>query len=308
VFTYMRAAVCALLLIGSIASAQAQMRCDAVPPAAFAKYEHISITDRWFEVYRLPGNVYALWEPKQAEHVFSYLIVGKKRALLFDTGMGIARIDEVVAQLTRLPVIVLNSHTHHDHVGGNYAFAHIYGVNSEFTRANAEQGYSNAAMASQVEANSICPPLPDGVTPATYSVKPFRITKWIHDRQTIDLGGRRLQIIFTPGHTPDSLCLLDSAQHQMFTGDTYYPGALWLWAPETNLDAYQHSIEMLASMAPQLDVLRPAHGSLEGDPKMLDVVAKTMPDIRAGKIPYTVRNGRRIYRANGFSVAMANPQ
>jgi glyoxylase-like metal-dependent hydrolase (beta-lactamase superfamily II) len=214
----------------------------------------------------------------------------------------------VVAQLTKLPVIVLNSHTHHDHVGGNYAFTRIYGVDSAFTRANAAQGYSNAAMASQVDENSVCPPLPDGVTPATYLVKPFHITKFIHDKQVIDLGGRRLLVIFTPGHTPDSLCLLDPAQREMFTGDTYYPGSLWLWAPETDLDAYQHSIETLAAMAPRVDVLRPAHGSLEGDPQMLAVVAKTIPDIRAGKIPYTVRNGRRIYRADGFSVAIANRQ
>ncbi len=74
----------------------------------------------------MPG-VLAIYEPHQAEETISYLILGKKMALLFDTGMGISDIRKVTGELTQLPIVVLNSHTHNDHVGGNWQFDTVYG-------------------------------------------------------------------------------------------------------------------------------------------------------------------------------------
>lgn len=71
----------------------------------------------WFEVYEPVPGVYAIYEPHQAEETISYLIVGDKQALLFDTGMGISDIKKTVRELTTRPIVVLNSHTHNDHVG-----------------------------------------------------------------------------------------------------------------------------------------------------------------------------------------------
>ena len=65
----------------------------------------------------------AISEPRQAEGVTSFLIVGSKRAVLLDSGLGVGRISGVVQRLTTLPVVVINSHTHFDHVGGNSEFA-----------------------------------------------------------------------------------------------------------------------------------------------------------------------------------------
>src|SRR5258708_16511283 len=92
-----------------------QNRCDAPRSLVFSKYEKLEVTDGWFEVYRLPGNVYALYQPRQAEHVFSYLIVGEKRALLFDSGFGIAGLDQVVKRLTSVPALSFTSTLHSDH-------------------------------------------------------------------------------------------------------------------------------------------------------------------------------------------------
>ena len=82
---------------------------------------------------------------------------------------------------------------------------------------------------------AICGELPAGFDPKTYSVKPFHITNWIHDGSKIDLGGRVLQVISTPGHTPDSISLWDAQNKLLFTGDMYYPGATFLlrstWTP-----------------------------------------------------------------------------
>ncbi len=95
------------------------------------------MSDAWFEVYKPAPGVFAIYEPHQAEETIGYLIVGQKRALLFDTGMGISDIKKVTEELTKLPIIVLNSHTHDDHVGGNWEFDSVYGMDTDFTRKDA---------------------------------------------------------------------------------------------------------------------------------------------------------------------------
>jgi hypothetical protein len=94
--------------------------CSALPRPEYKPLERVSVSDPWFEVYRVVPGVFAIYEPHQAEEVISYLIAGTRQAALFDTGMGISDIQRVTAELTKLPIVVLNSHTHIDHVGGNW--------------------------------------------------------------------------------------------------------------------------------------------------------------------------------------------
>src|SRR5262245_11214986 len=82
--------------------------CQKLPRAGYKNLEHVQVKSDWFEVYRVRPGVFALYEPHQYEEVISYLVLGSKRALLFDTGLGIGKIRGVVDQLTRLPITVLN--------------------------------------------------------------------------------------------------------------------------------------------------------------------------------------------------------
>lgn len=79
----------------------------------------------WFTYKQIVPNIWGIAEFNHFEKVISYLIIGKRQALLFDTGMGIKSIKEVVNKLTKLPISVLNSHAHYDHVGGNKEFKMI---------------------------------------------------------------------------------------------------------------------------------------------------------------------------------------
>ena len=150
--------------------------------------------------------------------------------------MGISDIKKVTAELTKLPIVVLNSHTHDDHVGGNWEFDTIYGMDTDFTRKNA-QGSREDAQA-EITPDQICGTLPKGFDPKAYATRPWKITDYIHDGDHFDLGGRTLEVIATPGHTPDAISLIDRANGLLFTGDTYYPAPIWLFRPETDLDAY----------------------------------------------------------------------
>ncbi len=73
--------------------------CHALPRPEYRSLERIFIHEPWFEIYKISPGVYAIYEPHQAEEVISYLIVGTKQALLFDTGMGIGNLQSLVSRL-----------------------------------------------------------------------------------------------------------------------------------------------------------------------------------------------------------------
>src|SRR6202007_1598179 len=104
----------------------------------------------------------------------------------------------------------------------------------------------------EIAPDQICGPLPQGFNPKNYTTRPWKINKYIHDGEHIDLGGRTIEVLATPGHTPDAISLLDRANGLLFTGDTYSPATIWLYRPETDFDAYDASIRRLAAVPPHL--------------------------------------------------------
>ncbi len=280
--------------------------CRALPRPEYKSLERVPVSDPWFEVYKLAPNVFAIYEPHQAEEVISYLIVGQKRALLFDTGMGISDIKKVTAELTKLPIVVVNSHTHDDHVGGNWEFDTIYGMDTNFTRQNAKGSREDAQA--EVTPDQICGALPKGFDSKTYVTRPWKITVYTHDGEHFDLGSRTIEVIATPGHTPDAISLIDRANGLLFTGDTYYPAPIWLFRPETDLDAYAKSIRRLAALAPQVKLVLGAHNIPVAPPSVLPRLVTAFDTVRAGKVtPKPDSPGKVLYTVDGFSFLMKAP-
>ena len=280
--------------------------CRALPRPEYKTLERVSIRDRWFEVYKPAQGVFAIYEPHQAEETISYLIVGEKRALLFDTGMGISDLKKVVAQLTNLPIVLVNSHTHNDHVGDNWEFSTIYGMDTDFTRQNARGSRLDAQA--EITPDQICGPLPKGFDSKAYATRPWKITAYTHDGDRFDLGGRTLEVIATPGHTPDSISLLDRTNGLLFTGDTYCRAPIWLFRPETDLDAYAASIRRLAALAPQVRVVMGAHNIPIASPTVLPRLVAAFDEVRAGKIqPLPDSPERVLYNVGDISFLMRAP-
>ncbi|HKH99418.1 MAG TPA: MBL fold metallo-hydrolase [Candidatus Sulfotelmatobacter sp.] len=280
--------------------------CRALPRPEYKTLERVAISDPWFEVYKPAPNVFAIYEPHQAEEVISYLIIGQKRALLFDTGMGISDIKKVTAELTTLPIVVLNSHTHNDHVGGNWEFDTIYAMDTEFTRENARG--SRADAQAEITAKQVCGVLPKGFDAPAYATRPWKIAAFTHDGDRFDLGGRTLEVIATPGHTPDAITLIDRASGLLFTGDTYYPAPIWLFRPETDLEAYAASIRRLAALAPQIKLVLGAHNIPVAPPAVLPRLVAAFDQVRAGKVlPEPDSPGKVLYKVDDFSFLMRAP-
>jgi len=278
--------------------------CKPLPRPEYKSLQRVLPDDPWFEVYKVAPGVFAIYEPHQAEETISYLIVGNKQAVLFDTGMGISDIHKVTTKLTSRPVVVLNSHTHDDHVGGNWQFTFVYGMDTDFTRKNAKGSREDAQA--EIAPDQLCGELPKGFNPKTYATKPWRISHFIHDGFTVNLGGRKLEVLSTPGHTPDSIALLDRANGLLFTGDTYYPAPIWLFRPETDLDAYVNSVKRLAALAPELKLVLGAHNIPVAEPSVLPRLVNAIQAVRSGQ--GTVKaggEGKAIHSLDGFDFLLA---
>ncbi len=278
--------------------------CRALPRPEYKSLERVLPGESWFEVYKVAPGTFAIYEPHQAEEVISYLIVGSKQALLFDTGMGIGDIRKITTKLTSRPVVVLNSHTHNDHVGGNWQFTFVYGMDTNFTRTNAKGSREDAQ--SEIAPDQLCGDLPKAFNPKTYATKPWKISHAIHDGFKVNLGGRTLEVVSTPGHTPDAICLLDRANGLLFTGDTYYPGPIWLYRPETDLDAYANSLKRLAALSPELKLVLGAHNVPGANPDVLPKLVEAIQAVRAGQgAVKPAGEGKAIHTFNGFTFLLA---
>ena len=299
-------AICIGMTVPLGAQAAVPDWCRPLPRPEYKTIERVAVSDPWFEVYKPAPGVYAIYEPHQSEEVISYLIVGQKRALLFDTGMGISDIKKLALELTTSPIVVLNSHTHNDHVGGNWQFDTIYGMDTDFTRKNAK-GSSEDAQA-EIAPGEICGTLPKGFDAKSYATKPWTIARFLQGHDRIDLGERNLEVIATPGHSPDAVSLLDRANGLLFTGDTYYPAPIWLFRPETDLDAYAASIQHLAALAPNLKLVLGAHNIPVASPTVLPRLVRAFAAVRAGKVaPAPASPAKVLYKVDGFSFLMRAP-
>ena len=266
--------------------------------------ERIEQSDPWFEVYRVLPDVYAVREPGHWERVISYLVVGTERALLFDTGTGIGDIRSVIDGLTELEVVVVISHSHPDHVGGNHQFETILAPETEYGRESAK-GRSVEDSARFVPERAFSQEPPATFSPETYRIHPWKIARTLVDGEKIDLGGRSLEVLLTPGHSPDSLCLVDRENRFVMTGDTFYLGRIFVASEAGSLDAFAKTATRLAGLAGEVDRVLPAHSATLLQPHFLTQLDEGVRKILKGEAEgEELEDGRTEYRIGRISVVV----
>ncbi len=220
--------------VGPIRGALFALACLAIVPGftrcgAGKKPPTNEEVQRLFHMQEIAENTWRIDEFGEYSGVNMYLVAGQRSALLIDTGSGRNDLGLFVRSITALPVLIVNTHGHYDHAGGNRYFDKIFAHPADFALMGAMRGKAG-------------------------KIEPVR------EGYVFDLGGRKLAVVETPGHTPGSICLLDAEHRILFTGDNNNSHTWMFLRESTPLEAYMKTLEKLIARSSGFDVLYPGHG------------------------------------------------
>ena len=203
-----------------------------------------------------------------------YLLEGEDKALLIDTGSGLGPLEKEVRGLTEKPLIIAITHGHADHIGGCHLFdvpslmhpadmavmkemEKMTGSGDEFrihyvkTRGkvrNPEADEQELLSLIREDGKAVFEPMEDG--------------------QKIELGGRTIEVIHTPGHSPGSVCFLDTKERLLYTGDTTNDCLLLAMPPyTTTVKGYHDSVRRLWDRKDEFDYICLGHDALDKEDK-----------------------------------------
>jgi glyoxylase-like metal-dependent hydrolase (beta-lactamase superfamily II) len=248
----------------------------------------------WFTLNHINKDTHIISEYRHWEETHSYLLIGTEKALLIDTGLGICNIYDEVIKLTDKPVCAVATHVHWDHIGGHKYFPDFYAHEDELNWLNGEFPLTMEQIRSMVVDRC---DLPEGYDVSCYEFFQGSPTKVLKDNDVIDIGGRSLQVLHTPGHSPGHMCFFEKENGYLFTGDLAYKDTLFAYFPSTDPIAYLKSIERVAAL-PAKRVF-PAHHSLDIHPEIL---LKMQDAFRQLKEENKLHHGGGTFEYGDFSI------
>lgn len=228
------------------------------------------------KIVSLDDHTWRIEEFDETNSVYLYLFAGTRQALLLDTGFGQIDVLAAVRALTHLPLIVVNSHGHFDHIGGNHCFDAVYLHPADRPLYALHRGR-----------------LPHPITERLLDLT---------DGQRFDLGDRTLEVIHTPGHSMGSVCLLDRQRRWLFTGDTCCKADVLLCLEYSGtVTEYTAAIDRLQALRGAFDVTWPSHHAVPVAPDILDQFARAARRLLAGEAgqPYETPFGTFYRLAHG---------
>ncbi len=215
-------------------------------------YDVVSIEHDWFNVGYVEPKTYVIEEPESSQGNVSYLLLGNNRAIMFDTGSGENlpvdgyKIKPVMEELTQLPTSLLLSHFHFDHNQNISEFNTIAFPDLPFLR----QAVSIDDTYSFTSEDLFIGDYPSQA----------QVNEWLPVNTDIDLGNRIIQLVSIPGHTDESVAIVDKTNKMAFLGDYLYNGSLFLFDND-DLEPYKESVEyLISSLTPDYKLFG-AHGT-----------------------------------------------
>lgn len=259
----------------------------------------IMVKDPWFTIQEIDNKTFAISEYGHWEKVHSFLLVGNEKAVLIDTGLGIDNIKRITDQLTDLPIVVLTTHVHVDHIGSHGEFENVYvhEADSDWL-TNGITGLTIEQIRRDIR-RDITIPTPKIFNPETY--KPYQgvPTGLLQDGDVIDIGNRNLIIHHTPGHSPGHICVFDKTNGYLFTGDLLYDETpIYAFYPSTNPLDLVDSWEKISKI-PYVTKIYGSHNTLGLEPSILQELVNAVKELKEKEL---VRFGTGIHEFKGFSV------
>ena len=232
----------------------------------------------WFNLKEINDGIWAISDKTGAN---CYLVEGKTKSLLIDTGWGLGNLAELVQSLTSLPVNVVFTHGHPDHVNGAYQFSDLYITPKDEKLLN--MFYIKETR--QHILNRFKDVLPPNFSKSDWVNAKITDPSLISENYIFDLGNRKLKVIECPGHTPGSICLLDAKDKILFSGDTILAKPV-LMNLETSLplNIYLMSINHINKFSSDFNTILSGHDTKPVNTIVIEELINGVSDIIDGNV------------------------
>jgi glyoxylase-like metal-dependent hydrolase (beta-lactamase superfamily II) len=218
--------------------------------------------EEWFGKRELADWLVAYTEPFMNPYLRAnmYLVRGRNMDVILDTGMGVRRFSEIIPASAGKPLLAVATHIHVDHVGSLHEFADRAGPAysaADFATMPDAVTYASSFAALAEPVSRLPSP---GWKVESYAIAPAPLTRTLREGDVVDVGDRRFRVLHLPGHSPDSIALLDEHDGTFLCGDAIYDDQLIDDLPDSDRSAYR------ATMARILELpVRMAYGG-HGEP------------------------------------------
>lgn len=231
----------------------------------------LPVARHWYEIEDCGGGVSRILETHVASWMRCnmWLIHGRERDLLVDSGMGLRPIKAEIAALRERPVAAICTHCHFDHIGCAHEFDVRLGHRTD-AGIHAEPGLDNTCARAWITGELLTALPYEGYDLADYRITPAPLTGYLDEGDVIDTGDRSFHVFHMPGHSPGSIALYEKATRTLFSGDIVYHGQLIDNAWHSDPEAYRESLRRLRELP--VELVHAGHEASFGRDRLLQLI------------------------------------
>ncbi len=246
----------------------------------------LPVAEPWYAIEAMGDGITMLTEPHVARlwRANAFVVAGRDRTLLVDTGMGVASLRRVIASLTEKPVTLFTTHVHLDHIGAHHEFADgdilVHPAEAEALRApvgplGLDYASLPPAWRAQYRAAGFATDglmvdaVPAGVDIARHRFAGVAATRLVDEGDAVDLGDRRFEVLHLPGHSPGSIGLWEASSGILLAGDAIYDGILVDTTEGADIPAYIRTMQRLRTLP--VRVVHGGHRRPFGHARMIEI-------------------------------------
>jgi glyoxylase-like metal-dependent hydrolase (beta-lactamase superfamily II) len=210
----------------------------------------LAVAANWYERRDMGNGVTILSEPHANAYIRANIwhIRGSELDLVIDTGMGLRPLLPELDIIPGKPLLAIATHIHVDHVGSLHEFPDRAGPRvSARGFATMSDDWTLAHMFRELEAPVSALPASDWCV-EHYRIEPAPLTRHLEEGDAVDLGDRRFSVLELPGHSADSIGLLDETNGVLFSGDAIYDDELIDNLPDSDRAAYRATMGRLKEL------------------------------------------------------------
>lgn len=254
----------------------------------------------WFKSEKIDNKTFVISEYGHYLETHTYLFLGTKRAALVDSGLGIGNIKKEIEKLTKLPILVITTHAHPDHIGGHAQFQEIAVHQDDQDLLEKGLEVSSKEIKAKLFKKPFTKDLPHDFDPEKFKLYKGSATQILKDNDVIDLGNRTLVIIHTPGHSPGHVCLYEPETGYLTTGDLLYEGRINASFAGTDPKELLTSLRKIKTL-PRITKLLPAHHKLDIPVSFLDEAISLLEKLdKEGNL----KHGAGLYKSQHLSLLL----